>query len=40
MSGQLHALASLPPRKESQGEWTPNLVWTLWRTEKLAPAKN
>jgi hypothetical protein len=47
VSGQLHAPAALLPGKEppvpigKKNGWVPNLVWTLWSTEKsLAPAGN
>jgi hypothetical protein len=46
-SGQLHAHAALPPRKESrvpsgqEAGWAPDPVWTLWSREKsLSPAGN
>jgi hypothetical protein len=32
VSGQLHALAALPPRKETG--WAPEPDWMLWRREK------
>jgi hypothetical protein len=47
VSGQLHALAALPPGKESpepfdqEAGWFPEPVWTFWRTESsLALAGN
>jgi hypothetical protein len=47
VSGQLHALATLPLGKEplvfigKEAGWTPELVWMLWRRGKsLSPARN
>jgi hypothetical protein len=46
-SGQLHALAALPPVKDrpvptgQEAGWAPNPVWSLWRREQtLAPTVN
>jgi hypothetical protein len=39
VSGQLHALAALPPREEppvrigEEAVWVPEPVWTMWRRE-------
>jgi hypothetical protein len=46
MSGQLHAPAALSPWKEpsvligKEAGFTPELVWTLWRREKIFTAGN
>jgi hypothetical protein len=43
VSSQLHAPASLPPRKESpvpiwqEVGWAPGPVWTTWRKVKILP---
>jgi hypothetical protein len=47
VTGQLHALVTLPLSKESlvpiewETQWAPETVWTLWKREKsLAPASS
>jgi hypothetical protein len=39
--GQFHSLAAFPPAQEPsvstewEAGWTPELFWTLWRTQKF-----
>jgi hypothetical protein len=46
VSGQLHALAALPPEKEPQvpiGQedgWNSEPVWTIWRSENSWPHRD
>jgi hypothetical protein len=46
MSGQLHALATLPPGKEPpvlilyEVGWAPEPVWTIWRSENSWPYRD
>jgi len=42
MSGQLHALAALPPGSTGEeAEWVPEMVWMRWekRSEFLPPSQ-
>jgi hypothetical protein len=46
VSGQLHASAALPPRKETpvpigeEAGWVPEPVWTTWRREDSCPYRD
>jgi len=44
VSGQLHDLSAIPPRKEAlvptgqETVWAPDLVWSWWWRKKKSPA--